>query len=210
MCASRQSGKSLTAAALAIREALAPQSLVLLLSPSLRQSGELYRAQLVKLYNALGRPVPVVQESALSMTLSNGSRIISLPGTEETIRGYSSVRMLIIDEAARVADPLYMSVKPMLAVSKGKIVALSSAWAKLGWFYSTFTGNDTSWKRVKITADQCPRISKEFLRQERIDMGPRWYDMEYGGVFGSLVGSLFSEEDIERSMRNDLQPLFME
>src|SRR5262245_10629976 len=55
---SRQSGKSTTAAALALRSALleAP-ALVLLLSPTLRQSGELFR-KVLDLYRALGRPVP--------------------------------------------------------------------------------------------------------------------------------------------------------
>src|SRR6516164_992753 len=113
---SRQSGKSTVASALALRAALlTDNSLVLLLSPTLRQSGELYRDKVLRLYNALGRPVGTVQESALQMTLANGSRVVSLPGDEETIRGYSGVTLLVIDEAARVPDDLYFSVRPMLA-----------------------------------------------------------------------------------------------
>src|SRR5437660_244432 len=73
---SRQSGKSLVAAALAVREALLrPGALVLLLSPTQRQSGELFRDKVLRLYNALGRPVETTQESALQFTLANGSRI---------------------------------------------------------------------------------------------------------------------------------------
>jgi hypothetical protein len=96
MLCARQVGKSTTAAALALKAALleAP-ALVLLLSPTLRQSGELFRAKLKLLYAALGRPVAVTQESALSLELANGSRIISLPGSEETIRGYSGVALLV-------------------------------------------------------------------------------------------------------------------
>src|SRR3954470_7007038 len=61
---SRQAGKSSTAAGLTIRTALLePNSPVLLLSPSLRQSGELFR-KVLDLYTALGRPVPPVRESA--------------------------------------------------------------------------------------------------------------------------------------------------
>src|SRR5262249_60678864 len=53
---SRQAGKSLTAAGLALRQALlAPGSLVLLLSPTLRQSGELFRDKVKRLYTGLGR-----------------------------------------------------------------------------------------------------------------------------------------------------------
>src|SRR5262245_9692060 len=53
LLASRQSGKSEVAAALAMRTALlVPRSPVLLLSPSLRQSGELFR-KVINLFNAL-------------------------------------------------------------------------------------------------------------------------------------------------------------
>src|SRR5439155_18459090 len=71
---SRQSGKSLTAAALALREALLlPGSLVLLLSPTLRQSSELFRDKVIRLYNAIDRPVKATLESALRIELANGS-----------------------------------------------------------------------------------------------------------------------------------------
>jgi hypothetical protein len=64
------------------------------------------------------------------MTLANGSRIISLPGDEETIRGYSGVRRLIVDEASRVLDPLYFAIRPMRApmraVSQGRMICLST------------------------------------------------------------------------------------
>ena len=44
--------------------------------------------------------------------------------TEGTIRGYSGVSLLIIDEAAWVPDDHYASVRPMLAVSGGIFPAL--------------------------------------------------------------------------------------
>src|SRR5581483_11009078 len=54
---SRQSGKSTTVAALALHTALfRPGSLTLMLSPSLRQSTELFR-KMLDAYGALGRPV---------------------------------------------------------------------------------------------------------------------------------------------------------
>src|SRR5262245_39479029 len=131
---SRQAGKSTAAAALALAEALSRgNTLVLLLSPTLRQSGELFR-KVMALYRALKRPVPAEQESALSVELSNGSRVVSLPGSEATIRGYSGVRLLIIDEAARVPDDLYFAVRPMLATTRGRLVCLSTAFARQGWF----------------------------------------------------------------------------
>src|SRR3954469_5612339 len=104
---SRQAGKSTVAGALAVRAAiLQPGALVLVLSPSLRQSGELFR-KVLAFFNALGRPLAVAAESALRIEFANGSRVVSLPGDEGTIRGFSGVTLLVIDEAARVPDDLY-------------------------------------------------------------------------------------------------------
>jgi hypothetical protein len=204
LCA-RQVGKSTTAAALALLAALlqAP-ALVLLLSPSLRQSGELFR-KVMDHFKALQRPVPVALESALRLELTNGSRIISLPGTEETIRGYSGAALLVIDEAARVPDALYYSVRPMLAVSQGRLVCLSSPFGKRGWFYEAWCSSEP-WHRVCIRADQCPRIPREFLKEERRAIGERWYRQEYECSFEETVDQVFSDADIQAALC-DAEPL---
>ena len=169
LLACRQSGKSSTTACLALHTALSqPGSLVLLLSPSLRQSQELFRKVLTG-YRTLDAPVAVDQESALRLELTNNSRIVSLPGTEATIRGYSGVRLLVIDEAARVQDDLYYAVRPMLAVSGGRLVALSTPFGKRGWFHQEYTEGQ-GWERIKIAASACPRISPAFLEEERCSL----------------------------------------
>jgi hypothetical protein len=205
----RQCGKSTTAAALALRQALLrPRTLTLLLSPSQRQSGELFKDKVLRLYNALGRPVPLAnpRDNALRLELANGSRIVSLPGTEATIRGYSNVALLVIDEAARVPDGLYLSVRPFLATSGGHLVALSSAWARQGWFYDAWSGT-TPWTRICVRSDQCPRIPAAFLAEERRELGPRWYAMEYECEFGDAVAAVFAERDI-RAALTEAPPLF--
>lgn len=127
---SRQAGKSTVTAFLALHRALFwPGSLILLVAPAERQSKELFNDKLKRHYEDLKRRVTVVkarQESVLEMTFGNGSRIVALPGKEATVRGFSSVAMLIVDEASRVPDSLYRAVRPMLAVSKGRIVVLST------------------------------------------------------------------------------------
>jgi hypothetical protein len=164
----------------------------------------------VRLYNALGRPVPATQESALTLTLASGSRIVSLPGEEATVRGYSAPRLVVIDEAARVPDDLYRTARPMLAVSGGRLVALSSAYAKQGFFYDEWTSN-RPWERIKVPATECPRIDPAFLEEERQALGIRWFEMEYLCEFGEAVDSVFREEDIQRAFScPDLTPLFPE
>ena len=114
----RQSGKSQTASVLATHVAVyEPGALILLLSPSLRQSQELFR-KVTAVYRTLGRPVPSESENATSLTLENGSRVVSLPGTEGTIRAFSAVRLLICDEAPAypdetIAPPPHAGGRPM-------------------------------------------------------------------------------------------------
>jgi hypothetical protein len=186
---------------------LQPHSPVLVLSPSLRQSGELFR-KVLDLFNALGRPVAVTAESALRLELANGSRIVSLPGDEATVRGFSGVALLLIDEAARVADALYYAVRPMLAVSQGRLVALSTPFGKCGWFHDEWYGSG-EWERVKVTAEECPRIAPEFLAEERRALGERWYRQEYLCSFEDTIDAVFAYADIQAALSDSVKPLFV-
>ena len=196
---SRQVGKSTVAAALAVRAAiLQPALWSCVLSPSLRQSGELFR-KVLAFFNALGRPLAVAAESALRIEFTNGSRVVSLPGDEGTIRGFSGVTVLIIDEAARVMDDLYRAVRPMLAVSRGRLVALSTPFGQRGWFYEAWQSCE-EWERVRVTADECPRITAEFLAAERRSLGERWFRQEYLCSFEDTIDAVFSAEDIRAAL----------
>src|SRR5215218_4943433 len=133
----RQSGKSTMSGLIALHNALYhPGSLILCLAPALRQSQELF-GKVLTFYRDLGRPVSAEAERKLSLELANGSRIVTLPGTDKTIRGFSGVDLLIVDEASRVADELYFAVRPMLAVSGGALMLLSTPFGKRGIFYET-------------------------------------------------------------------------
>src|SRR5262249_45477687 len=204
----RQAGKSETAAALALHTALLePGALVLLLSPSERQSGELAQ-KVFRFYDVTGRLVEARKRTELQLHLTNGSRIIALPSTEATIRGYSGAALLVVDEAARVSDPLYTSVRPMLAVSRGRLLALSTPFGKRGWFYEAWQSAGP-WQRVRITARQCPRLSPEFLAEEREAIGDRWYRQEYECSFEGVIDAVFRQEDIEAMAADTtVKPLF--
>lgn len=204
LTASRQAGKSTITSVLAVHTALyEANSLVLLLGPSLRQAGELFK-KCIATYKDLGRPVPPESETALTLTLENGSRIVSLPGSKDgNIRGYSGVSLLVIDEAAWVSDSLYMSVRPMLAVSGGRLVALSTPHGTRGWFYDAWTGAEP-WDRYEVPATLCPRISPEFLAEEKRNMGEWWFAQEYGCTFSEAETQAFRREDVERAFREDI------
>ncbi len=204
----RQAGKSTVAAAMALHQALMnPGALVLLLSPSMRQSQELFR-KVMSFVNAMG-DVSIDNESALRLELAGGSRIVSLPGTEETIRGYSGVAFLVIDEAARVQDELYVAVRPMLAVSGGRMVALSTPFGRRGGYHRDWT-EGVGWERVRVTADDCARISADFLAQERASLGQWAYSQEYDCEFVDTDGAAFGHDLVRAALTHDASPLFAE
>lgn len=201
---SRQVGKSTTTGTLSIHTAFYnPGALILLLSPSMRQSQELFR-KCLDVYKALGRPVSAQAENALSLELDNGSRIVSLPGKEGTIRGMSGVRLLVIDEASRVPDALYMSVRPMLAVSGGRLVLLSSPFGTRGFFYEAYKQRQ-AWDYYEIPATECPRITPEFLAEEKQNMGEWWFQQEYMCRFLDAQSAAFRSEDIDRIIQPEVE-----
>ena len=206
---SRQAGKSTVTSLLALHEALhRPGALILLLSPSLRQSQELF-LKVKQAYGALtGEAVQAREESALRMNFSNEARIVALPGKEATIRGFSGVDLLIIDEASRVSDELYQAVRPMLAVSGGRIVLLTTPFGKRGFFHHEWTEGANEWQRVKITAHACPRISPEWLEAERARIGDWWFRQEYLCEFVESTDQVFSYDDIQRALDPSVLPLW--
>jgi hypothetical protein len=203
----RQSGKSTMTAIVALHRALyRPGSLVLCLAPSLRQSQELF-GKVLGFYRDLDRPVSPQAERKLSLELENGSRIVALPGTEKTIRGFSGTALLIVDEAARVDDALYFAVRPMLAVSGGALMMLSTPYGKRGVFFEEWIGG-AGWERYEVPASQCPRITSPFLEEERRSLPARVYRQEYACSFEETEDSVFGHVLVEQAITPDVAPLF--
>jgi hypothetical protein len=187
---SRQAGKSTTVAVLALTEAVfIPGTQVLLLSRSLRQSTELFRI-VTDFYARLKSPL-IKRQTRGELELDNHSRIVCLPCQEQTIRGFSHITLLIMDEAARVPDDLYRAARPMLAVSNGRMICLSTPYGKRGFFHDAWTNGGDDWARIEIPADRIPRISAEFLAAERRSLGESWFRQEYCCSFEALEGLVF-------------------
>jgi hypothetical protein len=203
----RQSGKSTMTGIIALHRALYhPGSLILCLAPALRQSQELF-GKVLGFYRDLDRPVPAQTERKLSLELENGSRIVTLPGTDKTIRGFSGAALLIVDEASRVADELYFAVRPMLAVSGGALMMLSTPYGKRGVFFEEWIGG-LGWERYEVPASQCPRISGEFLEEERASLPPFIFRQEYECSFEETEDQVFTTDMIDRAVTDEVKPLF--
>jgi hypothetical protein len=204
----RQGGKSTVSSIRALHRALyTPASLVLLLAPSYRQSKELFR-KVKDALAALPFSAPVASESALELEFTNLSRIVALPGKEATIRGFSGVSLLIVDEASRVPDELYQAIRPMLAVSGGDILLLSTPFGKRGFFFEEWEQSGAAWHRTKITATECPRITPEFLEQERRQIPDFIFRQEYMCEFVETIDQVFRYDDIQRALDPKVEPLF--
>lgn len=190
----RQSGKSTVAAVLAAHTAAyRPGTTSLLVAPSQRQSIEVM-GKVRALLHHVERPV---QESESRIRLCNDSRVLAMPGGEggHSIRGYS-VHLLIIDEAARVDEEVYAAVRPALAATGGRLIAMSTPHGQRGWWAEAWHDGGTNWRRVRVAAAKVPRISPAFLAQERAALGHAAFAQEYEGEFTSATGAVFSADAI--------------
>ena len=97
----------------------------------------------------------------------------------------------------------------MLAVSGGRLIALSTPFGRRGWFFEEWE-SDRGWHRVKVTAHECSRISPRFLDEERSALGDWWYTQEYECEFRDAIDSVFSRDAVAASVSNCVSPLFGE
>jgi hypothetical protein len=201
----RQWGKSTTTSLIALHEALycAP-AMIILVSPSQPQSTELFK-KIHGFWQWLDGAPEANQESLTRMELNNGSRIISLPGSEKTTRGYSAATLVVMDEASRVPDELLAAVRPMLATTAGRFIALSTPAGKRGWFYEAWSQGE-GWEKIQVKAEDCPRISPAFLDEERQAYGPLRFAQEYGCEFVDSETAVFNSDLIQKALRDDFQP----
>jgi Terminase large subunit, T4likevirus-type, N-terminal len=200
----RQSGKSTTTAIVALHSAIYDPGLVLCVSPSLRQSRELF-AKIIAFLKTLAPVEPLEEDNKSSCELANGSRIVSLPGDPDTIRGYSAPKLVITDEAAYVSDAMQAALAPMLAVSQGRQIDMSSPNGRRGYFYENWV-NGENIERIRLIGRECPRISPEFLEQQRKRLGPMLFAQEFEGEFTDADTSAFSSELVEMALTDDFAP----
>jgi hypothetical protein len=181
---SRQGGKGLVASLTATEKMLAdPGSKTIILTPTEEQSKRLL-SRIKEGYARLSTAPRIITDLGTEFRLINGSRVLAMPGSETSVRGIDAVDLLLVDEAALVPDDLYAAVRPMLATTNGPELDFSTPHGKRGWFYRSWVRATTPpvpghMLAVKVTADQIPRISPEFLANERSELGDFVFQQEY-------------------------------
>jgi phage FluMu gp28-like protein len=149
----------------------------------------------------------------MGLEFANGSQIEALPGSPNTVQGFSA-DLIIIDEAGIIVDELYTVMRPSLAVTGGELVMASKAYQARGAFYKEWTEGE-GWYREEVRADdplECPRITAEFLEEERKHMMTHEFEREYLCRFDDAgSGSVFGPKWMfERATNNDIPPLWDE
>lgn len=203
----RQNGKSTIAAVLACHTAYySARSLTLIISKRLEQAVNL-GLTIRQSFANLGEPPLYDEANKTHVTLArNGSRIICLPGNEAGVRSYSGVGLLIEDESSRVLDALHNAVRPMISISRGRMVLMSTPFGKRGHFWNLWDKGQ-GWHRFKIPWDQNPRHDREFIAQEKRELPEWWFAQEYMAEFRDPIDQVFSSEAISKAVKPEIEVL---
>jgi hypothetical protein len=201
---SRQCGKTTTAAwAMAHAALFRPGSLSVVACPTQRQSAEAVRRVREVILKAGGK---LKSDNVYGLELMNGSRVLALPGSDDSVRGLTVDAFIIADEAARLPEELIAALRPMRARRpEARFAMLSTAWSRTDPFWRAWDSDDDTWIRLKATADTI-YYDPEFLEQERRALGDEAFKREYLGIPTGSQASPFTWDLYERATQHQ-QPL---
>lgn len=198
---SRQAGKSSVAGAAALhRAAVKSRTTVVAVSPTQRQSALLV-SKVKRFAEAMG--LKLAKSNSLSVELANESVIYALPGSPDSVRGYSP-ELLIIDEAAYTTEALYTACLPMLAATQGDLICISTPNGQQGWFWAEWAGHGAEgWMRIEVPYTEISRITPAFIKQQRASMSRERFATEYECAFISSVYGLFNAGDLAAALQSE-------
>jgi hypothetical protein len=193
----RQVGKTTAAAVgMAHSAVFMPGSLSVVACPTQNQSAEALRKvrDMVLMAGA-----ELTTENKYSIELANRSRVLALPGTEESIRGLTVDAWIVADEAARLDPAIMAALHPMRTQRPdARFAMLSTAWSRTDPFWSAWENED--WVRIRATTDVEPNlIAPEVLERARRQLSADDFKREYLGVPAGSQVSPFTYDLYERA-----------
>jgi len=195
----RQVGKTTVCAIKSLYEAFWNKNKqILIIAPVRKQSKLLFQVikDCITLKTELSKSL--VKDTATEMFFDNGSRIYCETGailSKDRIRGFSP-NIVIVDEAAFVADETFSSTEPSVIKTQGSIILTSTPYGKRGFFYETFLPN-SDYTKFHIKSEECPHILKKELDKLKNRLTKNEYVQEYEGEFTEEGDEYFTKELIK-------------
>ncbi|MCK0516977.1 terminase large subunit domain-containing protein [Williamsia sp. DF01-3] len=206
VCAGRQVGKSEEQAIEALwQSATKPGSFTLIISAGETAALRLLERIAVLASNSTLLASSVVDDTKTEITFSNGSRIKSVPASQQQIRGWS-VDLLIIDEAGFVSPEIWRAAEPAIIARPGsRIILSSSPWGSIDHFFRQLwnLGMDTQDEKYASfhwPSSISPLISETDLEEIRQREAPHYFNREYMAEWTDESGAYFTTEEIENSV----------
>lgn len=198
MACARQVGKSTILSLFLALRMMAYGESVAISAPSFRQSIETAQ-RIRRIIKQLGL-VEIVRDSIQDTVLSNGGRLITLPSSGATARGFT-LSWLCVDESAYLDEncDLLESMAPALSLANGGIVLCSSPGPCSGIMYDAWQASN--WLKIQVRASECSRISADFLAEQRKLLGPDAFNREYEAQFVTGGTVLIDRETLAKCVR---------
>lgn len=201
IAAGRQVGKSVLLATAALYEAATRRSVIVLLV----SAGEVASRRLLAECAALARDSAllggVLDESRSELTLSNGSRILSVPASERQIRGWP-VDLLIVDEAGFISSDIWRAAEPAIIARPGsRVILASSPWGGPEHYFRALwqRGMDSPDDRVRSwhwPSTVSPLVDAALLEEIRLREPADYFGREYLAEWADSAGAYFAESEI--------------
>jgi len=202
----RQVGKTTAAAVGMAHSALfMPGSLSVIACPTQGQSAEALRKVRGMVLKA---GAELSTENVYKLELSNGSRVLALPGTHESIRGLTVDAWIVADEAAQLDPAIMAALHPMRTQRpNARFAMLSTAWTRTDPFWSVWDNCDPSWTRIDATLGVAPHlIAAAVVEKARRQLSEDDFKREYYGIPAGSHVSTFSFELYERATQTPVHP----
>lgn len=194
----RQAGKSVMCENVLIKCSLDhPKQSSIMICPTFRQGKKIYRS-IVRKFK--GTPLlDNANASDLEIIFTNGSQISFLSAEQgDSLRGFTVSRygILILDEAAYIADEVFYTVTPFVNANNAPILIVSTPRFKAGFFFEFY--NDGLMGRPNVYAYDFADYSNPFVTPEKLEMYRHkmplnLYRADYLGEWMEATSDLFGD-----------------